>query len=47
MNLLNNSEYCGPITSFDWNREDVNCIATASIDNTVTVWDIQEQSVTT
>ena len=45
--MRNNSEFCGPITAFDWNEQDSNCIATASVDNTVTIWDLQHQSVTT
>lgn len=36
----NVSEFCGPLTSFDWNRYDRNCIATSSLDNTVTIWDL-------
>lgn len=41
--LTNNSEFNGPISSFDWNAHDVNCIATASIDNTVSIIDIPQQ----
>eukprot|EP00730_Choanoeca_flexa_P016269 TRINITY_DN7654_c0_g1_i1.p1 TRINITY_DN7654_c0_g1~~TRINITY_DN7654_c0_g1_i1.p1 ORF type:complete len:345 (+),score=58.53 TRINITY_DN7654_c0_g1_i1:150-1184(+) len=44
--LLNNnksSEFCAPLTSFDWNVVDPSRIATCSIDTTVTVWDIQAQ----
>ncbi len=36
----NNSEYSGPLTSFDWSQHCLNIIATSSIDNTVTIWDI-------
>lgn len=42
--LLNNnksSEYCAPLTAFDWNVVDVNIIGTCSIDTTCTIWDIQ------
>ena len=38
--LKNNSEYCGPIMSFDWNRDNCSCIATSSMDSTVTIFDI-------
>lgn len=41
--LLNNnktSEYCAPLTSFDWNTKDTNIIGTSSIDTTCTIWDI-------
>lgn len=44
--LLNNnksSEFCAPLTSFDWSLADPNRIATSSIDTTVTIWDIQAQ----
>ena len=45
--LNNNSEYHGPISSFDWNTRDVNQIATASIDTTVSIIDIiQKQLIT-
>jgi WD repeat-containing protein 68 len=44
--LLNNnktSEYCAPLTSFDWNETDPNIIGTSSIDTTCTIWDIETQ----
>lgn len=34
------SEYCAPLTSFDWNTADPNIIGTSSIDTTCTIWDI-------
>lgn len=34
-------ESCAPLTSFDWNPVEFNKIATASIDTTCTVWDIE------
>jgi DDB1- and CUL4-associated factor 7 len=40
------SEYCGPITSFDWNPNDRNVIGTASIDSTCTIWDIERMTYT-
>lgn len=41
--LLNNNkhtEYCAPLTAFDWNEADTNMIGTCSIDTTVTIWDL-------
>ncbi|KHN82871.1 DDB1- and CUL4-associated factor 7 [Toxocara canis] len=43
--LLNNnrsSEYCAPLTSFDWNDVDVSLIGTSSIDTTCTIWQIEK-----
>lgn len=35
-----NTEFCAPLTSFDWNEADPNLIGTSSIDTTCTIWDI-------
>ncbi|CDW52031.1 DDB1 and CUL4 associated factor 7 [Trichuris trichiura] len=42
-NLLKNrtSDYCAPLTSFDWNENDVGIIGTASIDTTCTIWRLE------
>lgn len=48
--LLNNnksSEYCAPLTSFDWNETDTNIVGTSSIDTTCTIWDVEAQTVRT
>lgn len=45
--LPNNSDYSGPLTSMDWSPFDLNQIATASLDSTVSIWDITRQSVLT
>jgi WD repeat-containing protein 68 len=48
--LLNNnktSEYCAPLTSFDWNETDPNLVGTSSIDTTCTVWDLETQTART
>mmetsp|Transcript_30750 Transcript_30750/g.71095 ORF Transcript_30750/g.71095 Transcript_30750/m.71095 type:complete len:341 (+) Transcript_30750:128-1150(+) len=48
--LLNNnqkSEYCAPLTSFDWNESDPNIIGTSSIDTTCTIWDLNAQQAKT
>ena len=39
--VLNNNkhtEYCAPLTSFDWNEEEPSIIGTCSIDTTCTIW---------
>jgi len=41
--VLNNnksSEFCAPLTSFDWCRDNPRYIGTSSIDTTCTIWDI-------
>ncbi|CAI0381035.1 unnamed protein product [Linum tenue] len=46
--LLNgnkNSEYCGPLTSFDWNEAEPKRIGTSSIDATCTIWDIERETI--
>mmetsp|Transcript_12164 Transcript_12164/g.13947 ORF Transcript_12164/g.13947 Transcript_12164/m.13947 type:complete len:354 (+) Transcript_12164:30-1091(+) len=48
--LLNNnktSEYCAPLTSFDWNESDPNLVGTSSIDTTCTIWDVSTQTART
>ena len=36
-----NSEFCAPLTSFDWNDIDPSIIGTSSIDTTCTIWNIE------
>jgi len=43
LNNNKNSEYCAPLTSFDWNEADPNIICTSSIDTTCTIWDLTAQ----
>lgn len=41
--LLNNnktSEFCAPLTSFDWNETNPSIIGTSSIDTTCTIWNL-------
>lgn len=38
-----NSEFCAPLTSFDWSETDPTVIATSSIDTTCTIWDVPKQ----
>ncbi|KAL7476369.1 hypothetical protein ACHAW6_002239 [Cyclotella cf. meneghiniana] len=47
LNNNKNSEYCAPLTSFDWNEYDPSMIATSSIDTTCTIWDINTQTART
>ncbi|XP_008797643.1 protein TRANSPARENT TESTA GLABRA 1-like [Phoenix dactylifera] len=41
------SEFCAPITSFDWNDAEPRRIGTSSIDTTCTVWDIERGAIET
>ncbi|KAG9455455.1 hypothetical protein H6P81_008359 [Aristolochia fimbriata] len=48
--VLNNSktsEFCAPLTSFDWNEAEPRRIGTSSIDTTCTIWDIERGAVET
>ncbi|KAF8059136.1 LWD1 [Scenedesmus sp. PABB004] len=47
--LTNNkqSEFCAPLTSFDWNEVDPKRLGTSSIDTTCTIWDIERGVVDT
>ena len=44
-----NSEFCAPLTSFDWNETDPNIVGTSSIDTTCTIWglEVHNQIITT
>lgn len=41
------TEYCAPVTSFDWNQVDTALVGAASVDTTVTVWDVHTQQART
>ena len=41
-----NSEFCAPLTSFDWNETDPNIIGASSIDTTCTIWGLEVQGAT-
>jgi len=41
LNNNKNSEFCAPLTSFDWNDTDPNIIGTSSIDTTCTIWNVE------
>ncbi|KAL5726740.1 Rhombotin-1 [Ranunculus cassubicifolius] len=48
--VLNNSktsEFCAPLTSFDWNQVEPRRIGTSSIDTTCTIWDVERGIVET
>jgi len=48
--LLNNnktSEFCAPLTSFDWNETDPSILGTSSIDTTCTIWNLETQQAKT
>ncbi|XP_073224481.1 protein TRANSPARENT TESTA GLABRA 1 [Cicer arietinum] len=50
LSLFNNSktsEFCAPLTSFDWNDIEPKRIGTSSIDTTCTIWDIERGVVET
>ena len=36
-----NTDFCAPLTSFDWNETDPRRLGTSSIDTTCTIWDIE------
>jgi len=47
LNNNKNSEFCAPLTSFDWNESDPHTLGTSSIDTTCTIWDIEHQQAKT
>lgn len=47
VDLPNNSEFSGPLTSMDWSPFNLKTIATSSIDSTVSIWDVENQNVLT
>nr|GMC52797.1 WD repeat-containing protein LWD1 [Ipomoea batatas] len=47
LNNNRNSEFSGPLTSFDWNEAEPKRIGTSSIDTTCTIWDIERETVDT
>jgi len=47
LNNNKNTEFCAPLTSFDWNITDPNLIGTSSIDTTCTIWDVTKETAKT
>uniref|UniRef100_A0A1I8J5K4 DDB1- and CUL4-associated factor 7 n=1 Tax=Macrostomum lignano TaxID=282301 RepID=A0A1I8J5K4_9PLAT len=45
LNNNKNSDFCAPLTSFDWNEVDPNILGTSSIDTTCTIWGLELFSV--
>ena len=45
LNNNKNSDFCAPLTSFDWNEIDPNLIGTSSIDTTCTIWGLETGQV--
>ena len=41
LNNNKNSDFCAPLTSFDWNEVDPNLLGTSSIDTTCTIWGLE------
>jgi WD repeat-containing protein 68 len=41
LNNNKNSEFCAPLTSFDWCEADPSIIGTSSIDTTCTIWNVE------
>lgn len=39
------SDYCSPVTSFDWNKENLDFLGTASVDTTCTIWSVETQKI--
>ncbi|WAR01519.1 DCAF7-like protein [Mya arenaria] len=44
-NKNKNSDFCAPLTSFDWNEVDPNLLGTSSIDTTCTIWGLETGQV--
>lgn len=47
LNKKRQNDYSAPLTSFDWNNDDLNRVGASSIDTTCTIWDIERESITT
>ena len=45
LNNNKNSDFCAPLTSFDWNEVDPNLLGTSSIDTTCTIWGLETGQV--
>lgn len=47
LNNNKNSEFCAPLTSFDWNDTDPSIVGTSSIDTTCTIWNVETSQAKT
>jgi WD repeat-containing protein 68 len=45
LNNNKNSDFCAPLTSFDWNDAEPTRLGTSSIDTTCTIWDVEKEVV--
>ncbi|KAI9354489.1 WD40-repeat-containing domain protein, partial [Pilaira anomala] len=45
--LMKQSDFCAPLTSFDWNETDPSLVVTSSIDTTCTVWNVETNQAKT
>uniref|UniRef100_A0A914VCP5 DDB1- and CUL4-associated factor 7 n=1 Tax=Plectus sambesii TaxID=2011161 RepID=A0A914VCP5_9BILA len=45
LNNNRNSDFCAPLTSFDWNEVEPGLVGTSSIDTTCTIWQIETGQV--
>lgn len=45
LNNNKNSDFCAPLTSFDWNEVDPHLLGTSSIDTTCTIWGLETGQV--
>lgn len=41
------SKFSGPLTSFDWNKENDSILGTASLDTTCAIWDLNKTTIRT
>ncbi|CAO3619537.1 unnamed protein product [Mucor fragilis] len=44
---MKQSDFCAPLTSFDWNETDPSLVVTSSIDTTCTVWNVETSQAKT
>ncbi|KAI7862151.1 WD40-repeat-containing domain protein [Spinellus fusiger] len=44
---MKQTDFCAPLTSFDWNETDPSLVVTSSIDTTCTVWNIETNQAKT
>lgn len=44
---MKQSDFCAPLTSFDWNETDPSLVVTSSIDTTCTVWNVETNQAKT
>lgn len=45
LNSNKTSDFCAPLTAFDWNEIEPNLLGTSSIDTTCTIWGLETQQV--